>query len=124
MPSSHKLSYSNHKLFKDVLRWTQRYVTLARVFGLLLLLGASDVFFRDGNGLANSDAEGSAEMLSMVKTSSRRAAAIGLATAGLMGLLVALLVRAPCSLSLYIKFYQYQGKLWYLITLLNGKYNV
>lgn len=94
MSTSHKLSYSNHKLFKDALRWTQRYVTLARVFGLLLLLGASDVLFRDGNGPANSDARGPDEVLSMMKTSSRRAAAIGLATAGLMGLLVALLVRA------------------------------
>ena len=94
MTSNHKVSYSNHKLFQDALRWTQRYVTLSRVFGLLLLIGAGHVLVsRDQDGPHVDVGGGGPDEASLVaQTIQRRSAAIGMVTTGVMGLLVSVMV--------------------------------
>lgn len=101
MASAHKNSCSNHEVYHEALRWTKLFVNIGLVYGTLLLAGAVDVLgpywvlllgLREGAlggdwvGWGGRGGESAADM------GRRRSGALGLATAGVMGLLVAVMV--------------------------------
>lgn len=98
MSSGHKWCYSNHKLYHEGLKWTNLFVQLAIVYGTLLLAGALDVSGAARSVLVGLQEEPTARGeeggggTGALEAVGRRAGALGLATPGVMGLLVALLV--------------------------------
>lgn len=89
MPAAHNISYSSHKLYHEALRWSRLFVRLGTVYGIALVVGAIDVLLGSLGSTAVPILEGGNGPEEM---GHRQGAALGLATAGVMGLLIALLV--------------------------------
>eukprot|EP00904_Undaria_pinnatifida_P012260 jgi/Undpi1/8164/HiC_scaffold_24.g10634.m1 len=105
MTSTHKMSYSNHEIYHEALRWTKFFVNIGLVYGALLLVGAIDVLgpywvllLGLRQGALGGDWVGGGEWggITAADMGRRRSGALGLATAGVMGLLVAVMVRRCC----------------------------
>lgn len=96
MPPVQRISQSNHKLYHEALRWTKVFVNLALLDGVLLFLGAAHVLGVSSAVLLGLEqgtmARGGVGGGSAAEEAKRRASALSLATAGVMGLLIALLV--------------------------------
>ncbi len=97
-PNTHKISSSGHKLYHEALRFASLYVYLSLVYGTLLVGAALQVAGAPvGILLGLQDAplgkppaeEGSAQ------GRWTQSGALSLATAGVMGLLIGLMVRTP-----------------------------
>lgn len=97
------MSYSNHEIYHEALRWTKFFVNIGLVYGALLLVGAIDVLgpywvllLGLRQGALGGDWVGGGEWggITAADMGRRRSGALGLATAGVMGLLVAVMVSA------------------------------
>lgn len=86
------MSSSNHELYFEALRWTNIFVKVARGYGILVLAGAIEVLVSPSVMLFGLQQESSG-------VGKRRSGALSLATAGVMGVLVASMASISLSLA-------------------------